>query len=128
MFSFSEIKHLWNADSTDPLILEAQKNALAMQMTWNHAIGFDLTGASGNTDSFGVGIRLDSKLGNRMREYDFYLSYLNSTKEDITIVDETTFGVDYDSAFLKNFPGTPKPTWRMIVWRKSIFGQPPHWV
>ena len=24
-FEFSEIKHLWDADSTDPLILEAQK-------------------------------------------------------------------------------------------------------
>ena len=100
-FSFSEIKHLWDADSTDPLILEAQKNALAMQMKWKHAIGFDLTGASGNTDSFGLGIRLDSKLGNRMREYDFYLSYLNSTKKDVTIVDETTIGVDYDSRFFE---------------------------
>ena len=56
-----------------PLILEVQ-NALAMLMKWKHAIGFDLTGASGNTDSFGLGIRLDSSLGNRMREYDFILS------------------------------------------------------
>jgi putative salt-induced outer membrane protein YdiY len=100
-FSFSEIKHLWDADSTDPLILEAQKNALAMQMKWKHAIGFDLTGASGNAESFGLGIRLDSSLGNRMREYDFYLSYLKSTKKDVTIVDETKFGVDYDSRFFE---------------------------
>ena len=54
-FRFSEIKHLWDADSSDPLILAAQKNALAMQMKWKHAVGFDLTGASGNTDSFGLG-------------------------------------------------------------------------
>ena len=100
-FPFSEIKHLWDADSSDPLILEAQKNALAMQMKWKHAVGFDLTGASGNTDSFGLGIRLDSSLANKMRGYDFYLSYLNSTKDNITIVDETTFGVDYDSRFFE---------------------------
>ena len=36
-----------------------------------------------------------------MRGYDFYLSYLNSTKKDITIVDETKFGVDYDSRFFE---------------------------
>ena len=100
-FAFAEIKHLWDADSSDPLILAAQKNALAMQMKWKHAVGFDLTGASRNTDSFGLGIRLDSKLGNRMREYDFYLSYLNSTKKDVTIVDETKFGIDYDSRFFE---------------------------
>ena len=100
-FEFSEIKHLWDADSTDPLILEAQKNSLAMLMKWKHAIGFDLTGASGNTDSFGLGIRLDSSYENKMRGYDFYLSYLNSTKRNVTIVDETTFGVDYESRFFE---------------------------
>ena len=100
-FEFSEIKHLWDADSTDPLILDAQKNSLAMLMKWKHAIGFDLTGASGNTDSFGLGIRLDSSYENKMRGYDFYLSYLNSTKRNVTIVDETTFGVDYESRFFE---------------------------
>lgn len=100
-FPFSDIKHLWDEDSSDPLILEAQKKALAMQMEWKHALGFDLTGASGNTDSFGLGIRLDSSLGNKMRGYDFYLSYLNSTKKGVTIVDETTFGVDYESRFFE---------------------------
>ena len=100
-FAFSQIKHLWDAETTDPLILAAQQNALAMQMKWKHAIGFDLTGASGNTDSFGLGIRLDSSFENKMRGYDFYLSYLNSTKKDITIVDETKFGVDYDSRFFE---------------------------
>ncbi|OUU26068.1 MAG: hypothetical protein CBC04_05630 [Verrucomicrobia bacterium TMED44] len=100
-FAFSEIKHLWDASSTDPLILAAQKNALSMQMKWKHALGFDLTGASGNTDSFGLGIRLDSSLGNLMRGYDFYLSYVNSTKKEVTIVDETKFGVDYDSRFFE---------------------------
>ncbi|MDA7756634.1 DUF481 domain-containing protein [Opitutales bacterium] len=100
-FAFSEIKHLWDASSTDPLILSAQKNALAMQMKWKHALGFDLTGASGNTDSFGLGIRVDSSLGNRMRGYDFYLSYVNSTKKEVTIVDETKLGIDYDSRFFE---------------------------
>ena len=100
-FPLSDIRHLWDIDSSDPLILEAQKNALAMQMKWKHAVGFDLTGASGNTDSFGLGIRLDSSLRNKMRGYDFYLSYLKSTKKDVTIVDETKFGVDYDSRFFE---------------------------
>ena len=100
-FSFSEIRHLWNANSTDPLILAAQQSALALQMKWNHSLGFDLTGASGNSESFGLGIRLDSSYGNTMRAYDMYFSYLNSTKEDITIVDETTLGLDYDSRFFE---------------------------
>ena len=98
-FSFSEIRHLWNSNTTDPLILASQKSALAMQMKWNHSLGFDLTGASGNSESFGLGIRMDSTYGNKLRAYDMYFSYLNSTKDDITIVDETTFGLDYDSRF-----------------------------
>jgi putative salt-induced outer membrane protein YdiY len=100
-FAFSQIRHLWDASSTDPLILSAQKNALAMQMKWKHSLGFDLTGASGSTDSFGLGIRVDSSLGNKMRGYDFYLSYVNSTKKDQTIVDETKLGIDYDSRFFE---------------------------
>ena len=100
-FSFSEIRHLWNANSTDPLIFAAQQSARALQMKWKHSLGFNLTGASGNSESFGLGIRLDSSYGNKMRAYDMYFSYLNSTKEDITIVDETTFGLDYDSRFFE---------------------------
>lgn len=100
-FAFSEIKHLWDASTSDPQISSAQKNAIAMQMKWKHALGFDLTGASGNTDSFGLGIRLDSSFANKMRGYDFYLSYVNSTKKDLTIVDETKFGIDYDSRFFE---------------------------
>ena len=43
-----------------------------------NSLGFDLTGASGNTESFGVGARLDSQYGNKLRKYDMYLSYNNS--------------------------------------------------
>ena len=68
-------------------------------MSWKNSLGFDLTGASGNTESFGVGARLDSQYGNKLRKYDMYLSYNNSSKKDQTIVDETKLGVEYDSRF-----------------------------
>ena len=101
IFTFSEIRHLWKSDSDDPLLAEAQKRAQLLLMKWKHSLGFDLTGASGNTQNFGLGIRLDSSLGNKSRGYDFYLSYNNSTKKNVTIVDETKFGAEYDSRFFE---------------------------
>ena len=37
--------------------------------------------------------------GNKFREYDLYLAYNNSSKNDVTVVDETKFGAEYDSKF-----------------------------
>ena len=68
-------------------------------MKWKHALGFDLTGSSGNSENFGLGIRLDSSLGNKLRGYDLYLSYNKADKKNTPIVDETKFGIEYDSKF-----------------------------
>jgi putative salt-induced outer membrane protein YdiY len=68
-------------------------------MQWSHALGFDFTGSSGNTRDFGLGFRADSSYGNKSREYDLYLAYNNSSKNDVTVVDETKMGVEYDSKF-----------------------------
>ena len=114
-FMFSEIKHLWDTDSSDPLILEAQKNALAMQMKWKHAVGFDLTGASGNADSFGLGVRLDSLYGNKMRAYDFYFSYLNSKRKISLSWMRQNSDWSMILVFLRNFHGMPRPIWKMTV-------------
>ena len=97
--SFTEVKHLWPTENDDPQIVEMQKKAKELVMSWKNSLGFDLTGASGNTESFGVGARLDSQYGNKLRKYDMYLSYNNSSKKDQTIVDETKLGVEYDSRF-----------------------------
>ena len=97
--SFIEVKHLWPTENDDPQIVEMQKKAKELVMSWKNSLGFDLTGASGNTESFGVGARLDSQYGNKLRKYDMYLSYNNSSKKDQTIVDETKLGVEYDSRF-----------------------------
>tara|TARA_B100001093_G_scaffold108839_5_gene101135 strand:+ start:5313 stop:6356 length:1044 start_codon:yes stop_codon:yes gene_type:complete len=102
VFAFPVVQHLWPEEADDPLILEVKKKAEAMLMQWKHSLGFDLTGASGNTESFGLGIRLDSGLGNKIRGYDFYLSYNNSTKKNTTIEDETKLGVEYDSRFYES--------------------------
>ena len=69
-------------------------------------------------DSFGLGIRLDSSLGNKMRGYDFHLSYLSSTKKDVTIVDETKFGVDYDPRFFEELSWHAKIDLEMTGLRK----------
>ena len=55
-------------------------------------LGVRFGGVVRNAEDFGLGIRLDSTLANKMREYDFYLSYNNSSKKDVTTVDETKFG------------------------------------
>ena len=98
---FSEVRHLWPSDNEDPLIIEMQKKAKLLVMSWKNSLGFDLMGASGNTDNFGIGARLDSEYGNKLRKYDMYLSYNNSSKKDQTIVDETKLGVEYDSKFFE---------------------------
>jgi len=98
-FDFMQIRHLWSEDTEDPLVLVEKKKAEALLMKWSHSLGFDFMGSSGNTDDFGLGLRADSTYGNKFREYDLYLAYNNSSKKDVTVVDETKFGVEYDSKF-----------------------------
>lgn len=98
-FNFTQIRHLWSEETEDPLAVIEKKKQQALLMKWSHALGFDLTGSSGNTQDFGLGFRADSTYGNRFREYDLYLAYNNSSKNDVTVVDETKFGAEYDSKF-----------------------------
>ena len=98
-FDFMQIRHLWSGDAEDPLVLLEKKKAETLLMKWSHSLGFDFMGSSGNTDDFGLGLRADSTYGNKFREYDLYLAYNNSSKKGVTVVDETKFGVEYDSKF-----------------------------
>lgn len=99
--TFEEIRHLWPSSNEDPLVVEMQKKANALVMSWKNSLGFDFMGSSGNTQNFGIGARLDSEYGNKIRNYDMYLSYNNSTKKDQVIVDETKLGIEYDSRFFE---------------------------
>ena len=96
-----------------------QEKAKLLVMSWKNSLGFDLTGASGNTENFGIGARLDSQYGNKLRKYDMYLSYNNSSKKDQTIVDETKLGLEYDSRF-EQLSGMPKQTLKMTDWKRLI--------
>ena len=98
-FDFERILHIWTEDSDDPLALIQKQRQKALLMQWTHSLGFDFTGSSGNTSDFGLGLRADSSFGNKFREYDLYLAYNNSSKHDVTVVDETKFGAEYDSKF-----------------------------
>ena len=99
--TFEEVRHLWPSQNEDPLVVEIQKKAQALVMAWKNSLGFDFMGASGNAQNFGIGARVDSEYGNKIRKYDMYLSYNNSTKKDQVIVDETKLGIEYDSRFFE---------------------------
>ena len=110
-FGFARIRHLWADGNEDPLVLAEQKRAEALVMKWAHAIGFDFTGSSGNTDDLGIGLRADSTYGNKFREYELYLAYNNSSKKDVTVVDETKLGAEYDSRFFERLSWYAKTDW-----------------
>ena len=99
--SFEDVRHLWPTENEDPLVIEMKKKAKLLVMSWKNSLGFDFMGASGNTQTFGIGARLDSDYGNKIRNYDFYLSYNNTTKKDQKIVDETKLGLEYASRFFE---------------------------
>ncbi|MBT5716053.1 MAG: DUF481 domain-containing protein [Opitutae bacterium] len=99
--SFEDVRHLWPTENEDPLVIEMKEKAKLLVMSWKNSLGFDFMGASGNTQTFGIGARLDSDYGNKIRNYDFYLSYNNTTKKDQKIVDETKLGLEYDSRFFE---------------------------
>ena len=80
-FSLLKVRHLWPEDADDPLILLAQSKAESLQLKWKHSLGFDLTGSSGNSENFGLGIRLDSALGNKFRGYDFIMGSIKVEKK-----------------------------------------------
>ena len=98
-FKLSAVRHLWDSSEDDPLILSAQSKAAALLLKWQHILGFDLSGSSGNSENLGLGIRLDSSLANELRGYDLYFSYNKADKASTPIVDETKFGIEYDSKF-----------------------------
>lgn len=93
------VRHLWRSLEEDPLLLAEAELAEGRRMKWTNALGFDLTGASGNTEDFGLGLRLDSSYRNAKHGSDLYLSYNKSHKESLTTVDETKAGAEYDNRF-----------------------------
>jgi putative salt-induced outer membrane protein YdiY len=97
--SFSEIEQLWPADEEDPIILKQVAFAEAMRMKWENSLGFDLSGASGNTDNLGIGLRLDSIYSNQIRELDMYLAFVKVEQDGTTNSEETKYGAEYDSLF-----------------------------
>ena len=97
--SFSDIQHLWTTEGTDPWILEEQLFQESLQMKWENSFGFDLVGAAGNSDSLGMGLRLDSIYGNEYRELDLYLAYNAQKTNGLSETDETKAGAEYDSIF-----------------------------
>ncbi len=98
-FTLSGVRQLWTDESDDPLILSAREKAEALLLKWKHSVGFDLTGSSGNSDNFGLGIRMDSSLSNEFRGYDLYLSYNKADQKSTPVEDETKLGIEYDSRF-----------------------------
>lgn len=97
--NFENIQHIWSDETNDPWFIEAEKRELELQMKWKSSVGFDLVGSSGNTDSLGVGFRLDSTYSNKFRELDLFLSYNTQKTNGQTDTDETKGGVEYDSLF-----------------------------
>jgi len=92
---FSSIQHLWDSNGTDPLV-ELEE---ARQMKWAHSFGFDLSGSNGNTDSLGIGFRMDSLYANDFQELDLYLSHNNRSTNGISDLEETRTGAEYNSIF-----------------------------
>jgi len=97
--SFSEIEQLWPADEQDPVELEQLAFEEAMRMKWENSLGFDLSGASGNTDNLGIGLRLDSVYSNKISELDMYLAFIKVEQDGTTNSEETKYGAEYDSLF-----------------------------
>lgn len=99
LVELENLQHLWRESEQDPVTVAKGKLIEANRMKWKNSMGFDLTGSSGNTEDFGLGLRADSTYGNKLRIVDLYLSYNNSHKENVTIVDETKGGAEYASQF-----------------------------
>jgi len=97
--SFSEIEQLWPADEEDPVVMEQIAFEEAMRMKWENSLGFDLSGASGNTDNLGIGLRLDSIYANQISELDMYLAFVKVEQDGTTNSEETKYGAEYDSLF-----------------------------
>jgi len=97
--AYQNIQHLWPTDSTDPFLAEELALTESLRMKWENSLGFDLTGSSGNSDSLGIGLRVDSLFANRDKELDAYLAHSAQTTNGKTDVEETKLGAEYDSIF-----------------------------
>ena len=100
LVSFSEIHQLWQVSTGDPFTLERIAEEESLRMRWENSLGFDLSGASGNTENLDIGLRLDSVYSNKIRELDIYLAFVKTEQNNITNSKETKYGAEYDSIFL----------------------------
>ena len=107
----------------DPLISAAQKTAEEMMMKWEHAFGLDLTGSSGNSENFGLGMRLDSNLGNKLRGYDLYLSYNKADKKIPRSSTKPNLALSMTHAFSMPCHGMQKRIWKTTNSKKLICGR-----
>jgi putative salt-induced outer membrane protein YdiY len=96
---FVRVQHLWTESGQDPHLLAAETKKQELIMKWKSSVGFDLVGSSGNTDSLGAGLRLDSTFSNKISELDLFLSYNTQTTNGKTDTDETKGGAEYDALF-----------------------------
>jgi putative salt-induced outer membrane protein YdiY len=96
---FSRIQHLWDSNGTDPLVALEEARLEARQMKWKHSFGFDLSGSNGNTDSLGIGFRMDNLYSNDFQKLDLYLSHNNRSTNGVSDLEETKAGAEYDSIF-----------------------------
>jgi putative salt-induced outer membrane protein YdiY len=101
--AFAKVQHLWVDGSKDPIVLQKEMNELEKRMKWQNSIGFDWVGSAGNTDSSGLGLRLDSVYSNNLHELDLFLSYNTQTTNGKTDTDETKGGAEFDSLFSDRF-------------------------
>lgn len=96
---FNEVRHLWQLEETDPLVIEEEALADELRMKWKNSLALDLSGSGGNTDSLGIGLRLDSVYANKFRELDVYLGHNNRSTNGKSDLEETKAGAEYDSIF-----------------------------
>ena len=96
---YQNVQHLWPVRGMDPVVAEELALEESLRLKWENSLGFDLAGSSGNTDSLGIGLRVDSVLSNRDKELDAYLAHNTQTTNGTTDVEETKFGAEYDSIF-----------------------------
>jgi len=92
----AKVDAVWRSGDQSP-------QEIAMARTWSYNAGLGMTGASGNTDRFGVLANFRAGLKGPDDRLTFYASYDRSENDGDITANEIKGGVDYDRKFSEKF-------------------------
>lgn len=95
----ARVASAWQPGSRDPIVVAEQAAIHSEIRRWKYQAGADLSGRSGNSDSFSTAVHLRATLAGPVDRLEFYGSYHYTETNGVRSADEVKAGTRFTSYF-----------------------------